>query len=69
MIRILYFVVILLGVTSTGVLSARAEDGAFKMSFPLSCTLGTDCWMLYYVDVNRTPVENVPMTNIKAQMS
>ena len=55
MIRILYFIVILLGLNCNGVLSARAEDGAFKMSFPLSCTLGTDCWMLYYVDVNRTP--------------
>lgn len=38
--------------------SAFAEDQQpFKMSFPVDCTYNEDCWLLYYVDVNRTKNE------------
>lgn len=51
--RMFCFIIILLGVMGASPLRVQADDAPFKMSFPLRCTMGEDCWLLYYVDTNR----------------
>ena len=55
--KFLQLLIVFIGVLSFSA-PVMAEDATpFKMSFPLKCELHKDCWLLYYVDVNRTKGE------------